>query len=107
MATAEQPPAPWKRRRRQQPSNKLTFSPPELRVLKRLAGGGTYRTIAAELYLSPTTIAYHADRLQKRLGVANNAALVAAAFMLGLLSLEVWPPELTGLTEVQPPPPNK
>jgi DNA-binding NarL/FixJ family response regulator len=74
-----------------------------LRVLKGVAAGATYRAIATELYLSPATIAYHADRLKKRFGVANNAALVAIALVTGLLTVDAWPPELTGLSEVDAP----
>ena len=72
----------------------------ELAVLRRLASGATYRTIATELFLSPATIAFHAAKLQRRLKVSNNVALVAVAICTGVLSAGAWPPELTGMAEI-------
>lgn len=81
---------------------KVRFSTAELRVLPGIARGETYRSIAATLYLTPSTIAFHASQLRARLGAANNAALVALAVAAGLLSVSDWPFELTGLTDVYP-----
>ena len=79
---------------------RVRLTTPQLRVLKRLAAGDTYQAIAEELHLSCATVAFHAARLQKRIGVSNNTALVAVALIAGLLSVDGWPPQLTGLTDI-------
>lgn len=78
----------------------LRFSLSELRVLRLLAEGRTYQAIAAELYLSPATVAFHVGKLQARLRVPNNAALVAVSLVMGLLTADQWPPQLTGITDI-------
>lgn len=80
--------------------HRVQLTTPQLRVLKRLAAGRSYRDIAEELHLSCATVAFHTGRLQKRLGVTNNTALVAVALIAGLLSIDGWPPQLTGLHDI-------
>ncbi|MGF2952418.1 LuxR C-terminal-related transcriptional regulator, partial [Mycobacterium sp. THU-M116] len=41
--------------------------------------------IAAELYLAPSTVKTHVQRLYEKLGVGDRAAAVAAAMRRGLL----------------------
>lgn len=79
---------------------RLRFSTSELRVLKLLAQGHTYQAIAAQLFLSPATVAFHVGKLQARLHVPNNAALVAVSLVVGLLAADQWPPQLTGITDI-------
>jgi DNA-binding NarL/FixJ family response regulator len=81
----------------------VRLSPDELRIVAGLAAGRTYRAIATEVGLAPATIAYHANRLQQRLGVGNNVALVAIALVTGILLPGQWPPALSGVTEVDLP----
>ncbi|MFK4071566.1 hypothetical protein [Streptomyces sp. NPDC029674] len=39
---------------------------------------------------------YHLTRLCRRLRAPNRTALVARAYVLGLLDPEAWPPEVAG-----------
>lgn len=71
-----------------------TLTDAERGVLRHLAAGETYEEIGRRLCLSSASIAYHANKLQARFRVANNAALVAFAFTVGLLVPGSWPPEL-------------
>lgn len=80
--------------------SRVTFTEQELRVLQLLARGDTYQSVARNLFVSPATVAYHASRMQRQLGVSNNAALVAAAVVTGLLAARGWPLELTGVTDI-------
>ena len=80
----------------------VRLTTPQLRVLAHLAAGQSYQAIAEELHLSCATIAFHAARLQKRLGVSNNTALVAIAFITGLLTTDIWPPQLSGRIDIDP-----
>ncbi|MBY0443493.1 MAG: response regulator transcription factor [Mycobacteriaceae bacterium] len=58
----------------------------EIEVLKRIAGGQSIPTIAAELFLAPSTVKTHVQRLYDKLGVSDRAAAVAEAMRQGLLS---------------------
>jgi DNA-binding CsgD family transcriptional regulator len=49
----------------------------ELDVLRLLVEGGTTRTIAAALVLSPTTVKFHVNSILRKLHVANRAEAVA------------------------------
>lgn len=79
----------------------IQFTSTELELLKRLAEGKPYRSIAAELHLSPATIAYHATRLRGRLRASNNIALVASVLLLGVFVPNTWPPRLSGRTSIE------
>ena len=57
----------------------------EQRVLDLLATDLTIEQIAAQLYLSPHTVATHRRRLYRRLGATTRAQAVAAAHRRGLL----------------------
>lgn len=82
---------------------RVRCSPKELRVLSALAAGKTYEVVATELHLAPSTVRFHAAQLQRRFGVSNNAALAALAVLTGLLMPGQWPPELSGLMEIELP----
>ncbi|MFH8370091.1 PAS domain S-box protein [Streptomyces sp. NPDC018031] len=62
------------------------------RILSLLAGGSTNGEIAASLGLSRQTVDYHLSRLRDLLGAATRPALVARAYVLGILGPRAWPP---------------
>jgi two-component system nitrate/nitrite response regulator NarL len=57
----------------------------EREVLVRIARGQSVPTIAAELYLAPSTVKTHVQRLYEKLGVGDRAAAVAEAMRRKLL----------------------
>jgi two-component system, NarL family, nitrate/nitrite response regulator NarL len=57
----------------------------ELEVLARIGRGQSIPAIAAELYLAPSTVKTHAQRLYEKLGVSDRAAAVAEAMRRKLL----------------------
>jgi two-component system nitrate/nitrite response regulator NarL len=61
------------------------LSPREREVLNFIAQGYSIPAIAAELYLAPSTVKTHVQRLYEKLGVGDRAAAVAAAMRRGLL----------------------
>jgi FixJ family two-component response regulator len=60
------------------------LSPREREVLERLMAGGTNRTIAKDLGLSPRTIELHRSNLMERLGVRTIGEAVSVATTAGL-----------------------
>jgi len=54
-------------------------------VLNFIAQGLSIPAIAAELYLAPSTVKTHVQRLYEKLGVSDRAAAVAAAMRRGLI----------------------
>ena len=71
-------------RRRGEPQTPV-LSPRENEVLNFIAQGLSIPAIAAELYLAPSTVKTHVQRLYEKLGVTDRAAAVAAAMRRGLL----------------------
>lgn len=71
-------------RRRSEPSGPV-LSGRETEVLALIAGGQSIPAIAAELYLAPSTVKTHVQRLYEKLGVSDRAAAVAEAMRRGLL----------------------
>jgi two-component system nitrate/nitrite response regulator NarL len=71
-------------RLRAQPSAPA-LTPRELDVLKGFARGLSIPQLAAELFVAPSTVKTHTQRLYEKLGVSDRAAAVAAAMRLGLL----------------------
>lgn len=71
-------------RRRAEPSGP-TLSAREREVLKHIAEGASIPMIAKELFLAPSTIKTHVQRLYEKLGVGDRAAAVAEAMRRGLL----------------------
>jgi len=57
----------------------------EKQILRLLAGGGMIKEIAAELHLSPSTVATHKRRLMDKLGLENNADIVHYAVSHGMI----------------------
>jgi len=61
----------------------------ERQVLQLLAQGLAQDAIAAELYISASTVATHIQRILTKLGVHSRAEAVARAFSLGLVTPNV------------------
>lgn len=64
----------------------------EARILALAAAGATTTSIAGSVGLSVDGVNYHLTRLSKRWNVPNRTALVARAYVLGVLDASVWPP---------------
>ncbi|MEU6996578.1 PAS domain-containing protein [Streptomyces sp. NPDC046465] len=64
----------------------------QIRILCLLAQGSSNSDIAASLKLSRQTLDYHLARLRQLLGAASRPALVARAYVLGILAPRAWPP---------------
>ncbi|WP_409061890.1 PAS domain-containing protein [Streptomyces sp. SYP-A7185] len=64
----------------------------QVRILSLLAEGSSNSDIATSLKLSRQTVDYHLSRLRHHLGAATRPALVARAYVLGILAPRAWPP---------------
>jgi len=62
-----------------------TLSPREREVLKLIAAGSSIPAMAKELFLAPSTVKTHVQRLYEKLGVSDRAAAVAEAMRRKLL----------------------
>ena len=71
-------------RRRAEPSGPM-LSAREREVLAMIAEGGSIPMIAKRLFLAPSTVKTHVQRLYEKLGVGDRAAAVAEAMRRGLL----------------------
>ena len=71
------------RRRGEAPTPVLSAR--EREVLNFIAPGHSIPAIASELYLAPSTVKTHVQRLYEKLGVGDRGAAVAAAMRRGLL----------------------
>ncbi len=69
------------RRRKEGP----VLSDREREVLEGIAEGKSVPAIAGELYLAPSTVKTHVQRLYEKLGVTDRAAAVAEAMRRGIL----------------------
>ncbi|MEU6262333.1 helix-turn-helix transcriptional regulator [Saccharopolyspora shandongensis] len=68
-------------------------SPVEARILALAAGGVTTAQIAKSVGLTADGVNYHLQRMSRRWRVPNRTALVARAYVLGVLKPAAWPPE--------------
>ena len=71
-------------RRRNEP-DVPTLSPREREVLKRIAAGSSVPAMAKEMFLAPSTVKTHVQRLYEKLGVSDRGAAVAEAMRRKLL----------------------
>ena len=71
--------------RRRSQDNGPALSSREREVLGHIAKGHSIPTIAGELFLAPSTIKTHVQRLYEKLGVSDRGAAVAEAMRRGLL----------------------
>ncbi|MET7800695.1 PAS domain-containing protein [Streptomyces decoyicus] len=74
------------------PSPRGSASPVEARILALAAGGATTASIGTALGLTVDGVNYHLTRLARRWRVQGRSALVARAYVLGVLSPDSWPP---------------
>lgn len=65
----------------------------ERTVLEQLAEGKSSHEAARSLYVSDQAITYHVGNLLAKFQCANRTAMIARAFVLGILSL-TWPPRV-------------
>ena len=72
-------------RRRAERPPAATLSARELEVLTRISKGQTVVVIAEELFLAPSTVKTHVQRLYDKLGVSDRASAVAEAMRQGLV----------------------
>ncbi|MEU5687625.1 helix-turn-helix transcriptional regulator [Streptomyces venezuelae] len=72
------------------------LSAQEARILRLVAGGATTAVVARTIGIGTDGVNYHLTRLCRRLRVPNRTALVARAYVLGLLAPEAWPPQVSG-----------
>ncbi|MGK4584752.1 helix-turn-helix transcriptional regulator [Kitasatospora sp. HPMI-4] len=77
-------------------------SPVEARILALVAGGATNTQIATAVGLTVDGVNYHLGRLSRRWSAANRTALVARAYVTGVLAPGVWPPEPADRASVSP-----
>ena len=76
----------WPARSADVPSPKdPVLSPREREVLKLIAAGSSIPAMAKELFLAPSTVKTHVQRLYEKLGVNDRAAAVAEAMRRKLL----------------------
>jgi two-component system nitrate/nitrite response regulator NarL len=71
--------------RRRNESQGPKLSQREREVLTLIASGRTIPAMAEQLYLAPSTVKTHVQRLYEKLGVGDRAAAVAEAMRRGLL----------------------
>lgn len=71
-------------RRRAEPEGPV-LSPREREVLKLIAAGTSIPAMAKQMYLAPSTVKTHVQRLYEKLGVGDRAAAVAEAMRRKLL----------------------
>ncbi|MEJ8651544.1 PAS domain-containing protein [Streptomyces sp. MS1.AVA.3] len=74
------------------PSPRGSASHVEARILALAAGGATTASIGTALGLTVDGVNYHLTRLARRWRVQGRTALVARAYVLGVLSPDSWPP---------------
>ena len=66
-------------------SDAPTLSAREREVLGYIAGGQSIPAMAKQMYLAPSTVKTHVQRLYEKLGVGDRGAAVAEAMRRGLL----------------------
>ncbi|WP_438484559.1 PAS domain-containing protein [Streptomyces sp. S186] len=74
------------------PAPRAATSPVEARILALAAGGATTASIGGTLGLTVDGVNYHLTRLARRWRVQGRTALVARAYVLGVLDPDRWPP---------------
>ncbi|MFG1667763.1 helix-turn-helix transcriptional regulator [Streptomyces sp. Y7] len=72
------------------PAGRVTET--ESRILALTAGGATTAQIASLLGLTPDGVNYHLKHMSRRWGVSGKPALVARAYVEGVLDPGHWPP---------------
>jgi PAS domain S-box-containing protein len=78
----------------------------ESRIVEGLALGLTNVELGRELHLSRQGLDYHIDRLRRKFAARSRAALVARAYVTGVLDPAAWPPRARVLGDPQAPLPS-
>jgi len=86
------------------PSRSLDLTKRELEVLGQLARGHAQSEIAADLVISPKTVASHIQRILAKLDVHSRAQAVAVAYESGLIRGPTSAPEVAAAVETTPAP---
>jgi DNA-binding NarL/FixJ family response regulator len=60
---------------RRQDTARMRLTPQEMQVVRLVAEGGTNKEVAAQLFLSPRTVAYHLHKAYPKLGVTSRTEL--------------------------------
>jgi DNA-binding CsgD family transcriptional regulator len=70
--------------RKRDPTALETLTPQEFQVARLVSAGGTNKDVAAQLFLSHSTVAYHLHNVYRKLGVASRTELARINFDRGL-----------------------
>ncbi|SFF23455.1 DNA-binding transcriptional regulator, CsgD family [Actinacidiphila alni] len=73
-------------------SERPALTGPEARIVEGVAFGLTNVELSRVLHLSRQGLDYHIDRLRRKLTARSRAALVARAYVTGVLDPAAWPP---------------
>ena len=68
------------------------LEPIALAILELVAAGETTAAVARAVGLTVDGVNYHVGRTGRRLGATNRTAVVARAYVLGVLDPNAWPP---------------
>jgi DNA-binding CsgD family transcriptional regulator len=66
----------------------------DAQILEGVAAGKSTINLAAKLHMSRQGIEYHITAMLRRFNVSNRTALTSKAYMMGLLSVNSWPPSV-------------
>lgn len=72
------------------------LSPVQVDILKHLARGESYKTIATRLRMTTDGIQYHITQLRQLLQLRSLPAIIALAIVAGVLTADQWPVDATG-----------
>jgi DNA-binding CsgD family transcriptional regulator len=70
--------------RKRDPTALETLTPQEFQVARLVSAGGTNKDVAAQLFLSHSTVAYHLHNVYRKLGVVSRTELARIDFDRGL-----------------------
>jgi DNA-binding CsgD family transcriptional regulator len=65
---------------RREDTSRMRLTPQEMQVVQLVAAGGSNKEVAAKLFLSPRTVAYHLHKAYPKLGVSSRTELARLDF---------------------------